>query len=76
MRLRIQIDKSINEAENIDQREDNVITIDNIEPCLRKVEETMEKVKLTLEKQALKCDQCEFEAQNILGGSQMQKNLG
>ena len=42
-------DESVNEAENIDQGEDNVITIDDIEPCLRKVKEAMEKVKLALE---------------------------
>ena len=44
-----------------------MITIEDIEPCLKKVEYAMKKVRMAIEKQGLKCDQCEFEARNANG---------
>jgi len=51
--------------ESID--EENVISIDDIEPSMRKVEEAMEKVNQLLKQQKLKCDVCEFQAKNMNG---------
>ena len=60
-------DESENESEHTNDNEENVITIEDIEPCLKKVEDAMEKVRMALEKQGLKCDQCEFKARNENG---------
>ena len=56
-----------NDTDNLNDNDENVMTIEDIEPCLKRVEEAMEKVKIALEKQALKCDQCDFEARNLNG---------
>ena len=52
-----------------DNDEENIITINDIEPSLKKVEEAMDKVNILLQKQtfALKCDTCDFEARNVNG---------
>ena len=59
------------EEENDDDAndEENIITINDIEPSLKKVKEAMKKVNVLLQKQTslFKCDACEFEARNING---------
>ena len=41
-----------------------MISIDDIEPSLRNVEEAMEKVNALLKQKKWNCDVCEFEARN------------
>ena len=61
-------DDDVNEDDvNESREEENVISIDDIEPSLRKVEEAMEKVNELLKQQKLKCDVCEFQARNANG---------
>ena len=50
-----------------DETEDGNITINDIEPSMKKVEEAMRKVDELLKKQSLKCDVCSFEAKNSNG---------
>ena len=59
----------VREDENYDDDDnDNVIKIQDLEPCLVKVEEAMKKVQvLLLPTSQLKCNICEFEAKNING---------
>jgi hypothetical protein len=64
-------DDDDDESDNDDDDDENqndecVVNIEEIEPCLKKVEEAMEKVKIMIEKQTsiLKCDLCEFEGKN------------
>ena len=56
-------DDDVNES----REEENVMSIDDIEPSLRKVEEAMEKVNELLKQQKLKWDVCEFQARNANG---------
>ena len=53
-------DKETNGHDDGDTVEENVITIDDIEPSLKRVEDAMEKVNMLLKKHALKCEFCEF----------------
>ena len=57
------------DEDDVDKNDDNIITINDIEPCLKKVEEAMDKVNVLLQKQTsiLKCDTCDFEARNVNG---------
>ena len=60
-------DSDEDENENDDDN-DTVIKIQDIEPCLLKVEEAMKKVQvLLLPTSQLKCNICEFEAKNMNG---------
>ena len=58
-------DDDVNEDDvNKSREEENVISIDDIEPSLRNVEEAMEKVNALLKQKKWNCDVCEFEARN------------
>ena len=55
-----------------DQNDDDakIFKIQDIEPCLQKVEEAMDKVQQLLQQDKnpkIKCDKCEFEAKNLNG---------
>ena len=62
-------DDESDDEKDVDKNEENIITINDIEPSLKKVEEAMDKVNILLQKQtfALKCDTCDFEARNVNG---------
>ena len=51
-----------------DDENENVVKIQDLEPCLARVEEAMKKVQVLLQPPSkLKCDKCEFEAKNVNG---------
>ena len=51
-----------------DDENENVVKIQDLEPCLERVEEAMKKVQVLLQPPSkLKCDKCEFEAKNVNG---------
>ena len=55
-----------------DQNDDDakIFKIQDIEPCLQKVEEAMDKVQQLLQQDKnpkIRCDKCEFEAKNLNG---------
>ena len=63
-------DEDDDESDDGDENDDrNLVNVTDLEPSMRKVEDTMEKVHTLLQRQfsALRCDLCDFEARNANG---------